>query len=61
MIAVTKLRIFDIPLSVNGFGSEGYEKPKKAHIAKKESLPSCSLAETSFVSDRRLVLLRQSV
>jgi len=40
LIAVTKLRIFDIPLSVNGIGSEGYEKPKKAHTAKTKNIPA---------------------
>jgi len=40
VIAVTKLRIFDIPLSMNDIGSEGYEKPKKAHIAKTKNIPA---------------------
>jgi hypothetical protein len=40
VIAVTKLRIFDNPLSVRDTGSEGYEKPKKAHIAKTKNTPA---------------------
>ena len=40
MIAVTKLRIFDTELSVTDIGSEGYEKPKSAHIAKIKNIPA---------------------
>jgi hypothetical protein len=40
VIAVRKLRIFDIPLSANGIGSEGYRKPEAAHAAKTKNIPS---------------------
>ena len=40
MIAVTKLRIFDIPLSVIDIKSDGYEKPEKAHTAKTKNIPA---------------------
>ena len=40
MIAVTKLRIFDIPLSVTDIGLNGYEKPKKAHTEKTKNIPA---------------------
>lgn len=40
VIAAMKLRIFDIPLSVTDIGSEGYEKPKKAHTAKTKNIPA---------------------
>jgi hypothetical protein len=40
VIAVTKLMIFDIPLSVVDIGSEGYEKPKKAHPANTRNIPA---------------------
>jgi hypothetical protein len=40
VIAVTKLRIFDNPLSVTGSGSDGYEKPSKAHTAKTKNIPA---------------------
>jgi hypothetical protein len=40
VIAVAKLRAFDNPLSANGIGSEGYEKPKKAQTAKTKSIPA---------------------
>jgi hypothetical protein len=40
VIAVTKLRIFDIPLSVYDIPSEGYEKPKKAHAEKTKNMPA---------------------
>ena len=40
MIAVTKLRTFDTPLSVTGNNSDGYEKPKKAHTANTKNIPA---------------------
>jgi hypothetical protein len=40
VIAVMKLRTFDIPLSVMGNKSEGYEKPKEAHTAKTKNSPA---------------------
>jgi hypothetical protein len=40
VIAVTKLRIFDAVLSAKGIGSDGYEKPKKAHTAKTKNIPA---------------------
>jgi len=40
VIAVMKLRIFDNPLSATDIGSEGYGKPKKAHMAKTKNIPA---------------------
>ena len=40
MVEVTKLRTFDVPLSVMDIGLEGYEKPKKAHMAKMKKIPA---------------------
>jgi hypothetical protein len=40
VIAVTKLKIFDTPLSAIGVSSEGYEKPKRAHTAKTKNNPA---------------------
>ena len=40
MIAVTKLRIFEVPLSVTDTGSAGYEKPKRAHTVKTKNIPA---------------------
>ena len=40
VIAVTKLRTFDTPLSVVGNNSDGYEKPKKAHTANAKNTPA---------------------
>jgi len=40
VIAATKLRIFENPLSAIGIGSEGYEKPKKAHTANTKNIPA---------------------
>ena len=39
MIAVVKLKTFDIELSVNDSGLDGYEKPKRAHTAKTMNIP----------------------
>jgi len=40
VIAVTKLRTFDTPLSATDIGAEGYEKPRKAHTAKTKNIPA---------------------
>ena len=40
VIAVTKLRTFDMLLSVMGNKSDGYEKPKKAHTANTKNIPA---------------------
>lgn len=40
VIAVPKLRIFDIPLSVIDIGLEGYEKPRRAHTEKTKNIPA---------------------
>jgi small nuclear ribonucleoprotein (snRNP)-like protein len=40
VIAITKLRIFDESLSIVDDGSEGYEKPENAHIAKMKNSPA---------------------
>lgn len=39
VIAVVKLKTFDIELSVNDNGLDGYEKPKRAHTAKTMNIP----------------------
>jgi hypothetical protein len=39
-LPATKLWIFDIQLGVTGIGSEGYEKPRKAHAAKTKDIPA---------------------
>ena len=39
MIAVIKLKTFDIELSVNENGLDGYEKPKRAHTANTMNIP----------------------
>ena len=38
-MAVMKLRTFDIELSVNDRGLDGYEKPKRAQTAKAMNMP----------------------
>jgi hypothetical protein len=40
VIAATKLMIFDTPLSVIDKGFDGYEKSKKAHVAKIKNIPA---------------------
>jgi hypothetical protein len=40
VIAATKLRIFDIPLSVTDIGLDGYEKPKKAQTPNTKNIPA---------------------
>jgi hypothetical protein len=52
VIATTKLRIFDIPLSAIEIGSEGYENPKKAHTANTKTIPAIenSVYFDSFVN-----------
>ena len=39
VIAVIKLKTFDIELSVNENGLDGYEKPKRAHTANTMNIP----------------------
>lgn len=40
VIAATKLRTFDTPLSVIDIKSDGYEKPKKAHAPNTKNNPA---------------------
>jgi len=40
VIAVTKLRTFDVSLSASGTRLDGYEKPFKAQIANTRSIPA---------------------
>jgi hypothetical protein len=40
VIAVTKLRIFDITLRTIGIASEGYQKPNKAQTANTKNIPA---------------------
>jgi hypothetical protein len=40
VIAVRKLRIFDIPLSVADIWSDGYEKARKPHTPKIKNMPA---------------------
>ena len=40
VIAVAKLRTFDIPLSVIANKSDGYEKPERAHTANTKNIPA---------------------